>query len=181
MRRRYRLGGKDLHLDANSLRVLWKGDAGGGGNSPVWVPSLVGWNSTTSALVYPTASVSSPNGILMSTTENIRAYGWFATPAGYSGTITVSAIFRSTAGTGNIRLLNDILFTDYFTSLGPDATSGNTLVPAAGAAGAYKVLPISVALTAQAAVRLACLRSGSHTDDTYSQSLFFFGWEVVYG
>ena len=179
------LGNKDIHKDAAALAVLLNGKVGGGGgggNQPNWIPALVGWNATTSAIEYLKASVSGFNGIQITQTERILGYGSFITPTGWTGTFYAYAIFRSVSGTGDFYVQNDIQFIDYFGSLGPAGTGGGleTIAIIGSGGGAYKSAAAYATITGQALVRLKFQRWGASAPDTANADAYFLGWEIVY-
>ena len=177
-----RIGGKSFERDGARLRVLMGNATLPGITGAIcFVPAFHGYNLTTTSQEYPTASPSGINGIWMITTESIHAGGYLLTPAGWTGTLQITALYRTVNGSGNLYMDNSIQAADYFApGLGPSTSSGATAFEGATAAGAYKVLPISVVITEQALVRMMCLRYGAHANDTYDQPIFFIGWEIKY-
>lgn len=176
------LGARNPEKDEERL-LTSLGAAGvlGGESRIYFVPATHGYNSTTTSQENITASSSGINGIWMITTDNIHAAGYFLTPAGWTGTFTVTALYRTVSGNGNLRMANNMVV-DYFApSYEGSTASGAEIFVGSTGSGAYKVLPISKAITEQALVRVHCYRYGANGDDTYDAAIFFLGWEITYG
>jgi hypothetical protein len=154
--------------------------ASSGGYTYMFVPALRGWDNTGSGYIGLTFS-SGPQGVVMDETNDIAAYGWFLTPTSFTGDVTVTAVYRTVNGSGNLMMRNFIQVVDYFTpGMGTPVTGTTTTFAGATAAGAYKVLPLSTTITSQALIRVYTYRFGSQANDTYDQDIYFLGWEVAY-
>lgn len=175
------LGNKDIHKDAAALAPLLAGKISGstGGGQTIWVPVLVGWNATTSAIANLGASVSGFNGIVLIQTDRVLGYGSFLAPI---GTFSAYAIFRSVSGSGNFYIQNDIQVIDYFGSAGPTGTGGGleTIAIIGSGSSAYKSAAAYATVTEQALVRLKFQRWGASAPDTADADAYFLGWEIAY-
>ena len=181
MMNRRRLGSKDIHLDANSLRVLWLADAGGS-NFPQFVPVTRGFNDSTSAQIEGIAGSGGLEGPRLP--DGADAYGMalMMTPSGYTGTLTVTPVIRHTAGvSGDIRMASTYQTWDN----GPSFTLGTETTIALADANEEKALTdisINIAIdTDPTWIVLGMYRDGNDVLDTFGNYINAEGFIVSYG
>ena len=155
------------------------GYLGVSGYPNVFVPVARGWDNTGSGYIELTYSAG-PRGVVMDDANNIAGYGWCLTPPDWKGTLTATALYRTTVGNGgNAYMRNFVQAIDYFTpGTGTANNTGPTAFKASTAVGAYKVLPVEVTIASQALVRFYCYRFGNDGNDTFNADMFFLGWEI---
>jgi hypothetical protein len=190
MMNRRRLGSKDIHLDANSLRPLWLADAGGG-NFPEFIPAIAGYDSTLASAIFIDVGLGVTLGINLPGGNEADGGGWFKTPAGYTGTLTVTPLitFWNSAG-GNIRVVmqykvRPIDGDDGTYTSGTETTvtlpSGTGTHPSAGDAMSLSSIAASVSISAESIVMLNMYRDGDDVLDTYADQIDIWGFKVEYG
>jgi len=148
-----------------------------------FAPVLRGLNSTTSSWVDLEGSLTGFNGIVMNETDRISAYGTIMTPDGWSGTLTVYSIFRTTLQLPSTYLyMGSYVQHDDFT---PNFVGLQSVTPiqvdATGAAGAFAVLPNTFSVTNQSLLRLITVRYADNALDTAdTRQIYYLGWWLVY-
>jgi len=185
MMNRRRLGGKDIHLDANSLRVLWKVDAGGG-----LFPQFVITHGHTNVTDGTDNANWSGASVKMDDLKNINCQGAFIIPAGYAGeTITIEAL----AAVNSVVNANLYLYADVSYKPVGDATTTTdfynggaffTLNPSTEGwdVGDWYAIA-SITLSTPAAGDLVFpyfQRDASHVNDTYGTHMRFLGWRITW-
>ena len=172
-------GQRNPEKDIERILVDLKGSDEAGRFATYFVPVMRGWNDDTAA--YVDLSQAAQGGIVMNDTEDIYGWGSFMTPAGWTGIITVTGLFRTVAGTGDCYMRNFIKYTDGFSPTGYGAETGSLTTVTGAGIGAYKVTPgISDTISEQSLVRVYTYRFGSHANDTYDTTIYFLGWEITY-
>ena len=189
MMNRRRLGSKDIHLDANSLRVLWKGDAGGG-NFPQFVTPMYGWNFTDSVQIPLTSSGRTSFEIELPADKTAAGIGSLITPTGYTGTVTISTVVLIPTNIA-VKFRTNIVNKWQVQSGGGgewpvDSTSGLSSDEEVDTSGAsnntlYAVASRQLTVTEQVFLFFQGTRLGLDAFDTWNQSIKLHGWLIEYG
>jgi len=173
------LGNKDIHKDAAALAVLLNGKVGaggGGGNFPLFIPAIA---DDLAVVFYPMTGIRMANGA--STTVG---GGMFRIPAGWSGTLTVSAIIEAgTSTSGNIYTrirYHRAAVGDLIISTSPSYAAQAI---AADSNGKYLSVNSQVIGSAVASdlVNLAFVRNGGNAADTYEADIYCYGFLIDWG
>jgi len=182
MMNRRRLGSKDIYLDANSLRVLWKGDVGGGNNYPKFITPFSGYRDGSPVALYFW-------GAFLADNEYDEAFGGFISPVAATITLTPVVLFTSDGSAHDIYCQTGWDFGGC-----GDALLSNT--PGAGLGGFDAIeLPagtnnyeyliclsqtVSFAVDANDFVQAYFARDATDVADTLGASCYLFGWKVAY-
>lgn len=159
----------------------------GAGYYPEFVPVMEGWNITTSAAAAKSVTVSGYFGITLDTSQDIQAYGYFKTPAGYTGDLTITPVGQGTGGTGNIYARSRVSYGWYLDNSGVSGSnpdSGLVAVNNPVSSGAYlfsTTYPLTYSVTKETLVQMVFLRNASNANDSFNQGVNFMGWKVEYG
>ena len=178
MMNRRRLGSKDIALDANSLRVLWKGDTGGT-NYPLFVQPVSVLDISTSTF-YPIEWY----GAKLVNGGDYEAYGFFMTPAAAS--ITITPVLNVTAdGTArNIRCKTSRLSAVDDAQAAASTTGFATVAIPSGTNNFIYFHAIAQTLTWSASasefVQLSFYRDAGVAADTVEADIYLMGWKLDY-
>ena len=174
-----RLSNKSFERDASRLRVLMNNDFGGGlkpdfiqvvkiydATTPQWV-----WTPTTAAQLEMVDSVES------------SAMGLFMVPSGYSGSITINAVFHMDVGTNNIviqHFLYHAVEGESNTANIANYNSGSNYTYTPSNTNIKVEFPITFTASGSDFVQLYFKRRGTDVSDTSAGHIRVWGWKVTY-
>jgi hypothetical protein len=165
---------------------------GGGATvyDPQFVEAIAGYDSTLGEQIPIDAGVGVTLGISLPTNSEADGGGWFKTPVGFVGTLTVTPVmtYWDSSG-GDIRV-----YTQYkvypidgengtYTS-GTETTAtlpAGSGTPSAGDALSLTDIAASIPITADSIVMLNMVRVGDDVLDDYPGSVSLMGFNIEYG